>query len=89
MSTIVASSFCKENFGSKSYAIVLENGANLRRDFEDYLIHKLRKCLLHEAIPSFFFFFFAFFVLGIWNDLLEFVEWNHFDGLNAEKIMNK
>jgi hypothetical protein len=27
--------------------------------------------------------------LGIWNDLLEFVEWNHSNGLNAKEIMNK
>jgi len=36
---------------------------------------------MHEAILSLLDFIFAFFVLGIWNDLFEFVEWNHFDGL--------
>jgi hypothetical protein len=44
---------------------------------------------LCEAIPSFLDFLLAFFVLGIWNDILEFLEWNDFDGLNAKEIMNK
>ncbi len=36
---------------------------------------------MREAIPTLLDFIFAFIILGIWNDLLEFVEWN--DGLNA------
>jgi hypothetical protein len=54
-----------------------------------YFIHILKKHLLREAIPNFLDFIFAFLILGIWNDLLEFVEWNDFDGLNAKEIMNK
>jgi len=47
------------------------------------------KMPLAWVIPNFLDFIFAFLVVCIWNDLLEFVEWNHSDGLNAEEIMNK
>jgi len=79
----------QENIWLKMKRNYLENGINLRKDFEVYLIHKLKKRLLCEAIPSLLDFIFAFFILGIWNDLLEFVEWNHSNGLNAKEIMNK
>jgi hypothetical protein len=54
-----------------------------------YLIHILKKHLLREVIPSPLDFVLAFFILDIWNDLLELVKWNHFDGLNVEEIMNQ
>jgi hypothetical protein len=54
-----------------------------------YLIHILKKHLLREVIPNLLDFVLAFFILDIWNDLLELVKWNHFDGLNVEEIMNQ
>jgi hypothetical protein len=88
VSTTATSSFYRKTFGSKSNATVLENGVNVKKDFEVYLIQKLKKCLLREAIPNLFYFILTFLILGIWNDF-KFVEWNHFDGLNVEEIMNK
>jgi hypothetical protein len=88
VSTIATSSLYRKTFNSKSNATILENGVNLKKDFEVYLIHKLKKCILHEAIPSLFYFILTLLVLDIWNDF-KFVEWNHFDGLNVEEIMNK
>jgi hypothetical protein len=64
-STTTTNSLCTKKSSLESYAIVLENGVNLRRDFEDYLIHKLKKHLLREAIPSLLDFILAFLVLGL------------------------
>ncbi len=44
---------------------------------------------MHEAIPNLLDFILTFLVLGIWNDLIEFMEWNRFNGLNVEEIMSK
>ncbi len=88
-STVATSSFCKKTFGSESDATTLKNGVHLRKDLKVYFIHILKKHSLHEGIQSLLDFILAFLVLGIWNDLFEFVEWNDFDGLNAEEIMNK
>jgi GT2 family glycosyltransferase len=89
MSTTTASTLCKKTFSLESNAIVLKNEVHLKCFFEVYLIYKFRKCLLHEAILSLLDFIIAFFVMGIWNDLLEFVEWNHSNGLNVKENMNK
>jgi len=65
MSTITTSSLYKKTRGSKSNATILENGTHMRKHFEVFLIHKLKKRLMHEVIPSLLDFIFTFFVLGI------------------------
>jgi len=44
------------------------------KDVKIVLYTFIKKCLLHEAIPSLFYFIFAFFLLGIRNDLLELIK---------------
>jgi hypothetical protein len=63
--TTTASSLYKKTFSSKSNATILENGTHLNFFGEVYLIHKLRKHLLHEVIPSFLDSIIAFLILGI------------------------
>jgi hypothetical protein len=35
-----------------------------------YLIHKLKKCFMHEAISKLFYFILTFLIFSIWNYLL-------------------